>query len=126
MARGQRRRDDTGMHKRTAAFALLLAMTSCSSMRYDLEGVGIPVHANAYGEGEDFVLKSKYVMYVHGLLGEKQPMVAEILKQHCGDAMAVTNFRVSAGANLWDWLGTHLSLGLIRLKTVTIRGRVVR
>jgi hypothetical protein len=116
------------MHKRIAAFALLLAMTSCSSMRYDLEGVNFPVHASANtdGAGEEFSLKSKYVMYVHGLFGEKQPKVAELLKQHCGDATAVTDFRVSAGANLWDWLGTHLSLGLIRLKTVTIHGRVVR
>ncbi|MGK0301065.1 MAG: hypothetical protein ACI89X_001939 [Planctomycetota bacterium] len=116
------------MHKRIAALVLLLAMTSCSSMRYDLEGVSFPVHANAnaYGEGEEFTLKSKYVMFVHGLLGEKQPKVAELLKEHCGDAKAVTDFRVSAGANLWDWLGTHLSLGLVRLKTVTIQGRVAR
>lgn len=116
------------MHKHVAAVILLLALTSCSSMRYDLEGIGFPVHANAnaYGEGEEFSLKSKYVMYVHGLLGEKQPKVKELLAEHCGDAKAVTDFRVSAGANLWDWLGTHLSLGLVRLKTVTIRGRVVR
>ena len=114
------------MHKRIAAIAFLLAMTSCSSMRYELEGVGFPVHADSANGGEEFSLKSKYVMYVHGLLGEKQPKVAELLKDHCGNAKAVTDFRVSAGASLWDWLGTHLSLGLVRLKTVTIRGRVVR
>lgn len=97
-------------------------------MRYDLEGVTFPVHAraNAYGEGETFELESKYVMYVHGLLGEKQPKVAELLKEHCGDAKAVTDFRVSAGASIFDWLGTHLSLGLVRLKTVRVTGRVVR
>ena len=126
MARGQRRRDDTGMHKRTAAFALLLAMTSCSSMRYDLEGVGIPVHANAYGEGEDFVLKSKYVMYVHGLMGEKQPQVAALLQEHCRGAKAVSGFRVSSTTSLWDWLGTHLSLGFVRLKTVYVSGTIHR
>tara|TARA_R110002072_G_scaffold139249_1_gene282711 strand:- start:58168 stop:58518 length:351 start_codon:yes stop_codon:yes gene_type:complete len=116
------------MHKRLAAAFLLLLLTSCSSMRYNLEGVAFPVHANTNGhdEGEAFELKSKYVMYVHGLLGEKQPKVAELLKEHCGNAKAVTDFRVGAGASLWDWLGTHLSLGLVRLKTVTIHGRVVR
>ena len=121
-------RDDSGMHKRIAAVALLLALTSCSSMRYDLEGVGFPVQANAAsnGAGEEFSLQSKYVIYVHGLLGEKQPKVAELLQAHCGDAKAVTDFRVSAGASIWDWLGTHLSLGLVRLKTVQISGRVVR
>ncbi len=115
------------MHKCIAGLVLIL-LTSCSSMRYDLKGVTFPVHAtaNAYGEGEEFELTSKYVMYVHGLLGEKQPKVAELLKEHCGDAKAVTDFRVRAGASIFDWLGTHLSLGLVRLKTVRITGRLVR
>ena len=113
------------MHRSIAAVVLLL-LTSCSSMRYNLEGVAFPIHANVSGTGEEFELKSKYVMYVHGLLGEKQPKVAELLNEHCGDAKAVTDFRVSAGASIFDWLGTHLSLGLVRLKTVRITGRVVR
>jgi hypothetical protein len=114
------------MPKRIATVAVLLALTSCSSMNYNLEGVNFPVHATASAEGETFSLQSKYVMYVHGLFGEKQPKVAALLKEHCGDAQSVTDFRVSAGASIWDWLGTHLSLGLVRLKTVTISGRVVR
>lgn len=115
------------MHKHIPVIALLLLM-GCSAMRYDLEGVNVPVTANASpdGEGEPFELKSKYVMYVHGLFGEKQPKVAELLKEHCGDAKAVTDFRVSAGASLYDWLGTHLSLGFVRLKTVHITGRKIR
>ena len=119
------------MHKSIAAAFLLLAMTSCSSMHYSLDGVSYPVYANPSQDsaGEEFALKSKYVMYVHGLLGEKQPKVAELLNEHFGDAKgikSVTDFRVSAAANLFDWLGTHLSLGLVRLKTVHIRGRIVR
>ncbi|MDA7936680.1 hypothetical protein N9B90_01935 [bacterium] len=119
------------MYKSIASAFLLLAMTSCSSMHYSLEGVDYPVYASPSTDdaGEEFSLQSKYVMYVHGLLGEKQPKVAELLNKHCGDAkeiQSVTDFRVSAGANLFDWLGTHLSLGLVRLKTVHIRGRVVR
>lgn len=115
------------MHKCIVVLVLLL-LASCSSMRYDLEGVTFPVHAsaNAYGEGEEFELTSKYVMYIHGLFGEKQPKVAELLQEHCGDAKAVTDFRVSATASIFDWLGTHLSLGLVRLKTVSVTGRVVR
>ena len=116
------------MHKSIATALILLLLASCSSMRYDLEGVPFQVSAlpNAYGGGEEFELKSKYVMYVHGLFGEKQPKVKELLLEHCKDAKAVTDFRVSAGANIFDWLGTHLSLGLIRLKTVRITGRVAR
>ena len=29
---------------------------------------------------------------------------------------------VSSGANIFDWLGSHLSLGFVRLKTVKITG----
>lgn len=119
------------MYKSIVATIFLLAMTSCSSMQYSLDGVNYPVYASPSedGAGEEFSLQSKYVMYVHGLLGEKQPKVAELLNEHCGDAQdihSITDFRVSAGPNLFDWLGTHLSLGLVRLKTVHIRGRVVR
>jgi len=116
------------MLRSTAAVALLLLLTSCGAMRYDLDGVGFPVHANpnAYGTGEPFELESKYVMYVHGLFEDKQPKVKELLMEHCGDCKAVTDFRVSAGASIYDWLGTHLSLGFIRLKTVRITGKVAR
>ena len=114
--------------RNAAAVAVLLALAACSSMSYDLGDVPFPVHASpaASGAGEPFELESKYVMYVHGLLGEKQPKVAELLREHCGDAKQVTDFRVSAGPNLWDWLGTHLSLGFVRLKSVRITGHVVR
>jgi hypothetical protein len=115
------------MYKPITVIVLLL-LTSCSTIRYDLEGVAFPVTANAStdGAGEEFLLVSKHVMYVHGVLGEKQPQVAALLKEYLGDAKAITDFRVSAGASLYDWLGTHLSLGFVRLKTVRITGRAVR
>ena len=115
------------MLKHAALLALIL-LTSCSSMSYDLSSMGFPVQANAAGNtaGQPFELKSKYVLYVHGLLGEKQPMVAELLRDNCAGAKAIQNFRVSATTSIWDWLGTHLSLGFVRLKTVYIRGDVVR
>lgn len=110
------------------ALLLLLLLTGCSSMRYDLESVAFPLQANPDADvgGEPFELKSKYVMYVHGLLGEKQPNVAALLNEEFGGAKAVVDFRVAASTSIWDWLGTHLSLGFVRLKTVYIRGKVVR
>ena len=115
------------MIRATAVLFLLLA-TACSSLRYDLDGLAFPVRADAgrAGQGEPFRLKSKYVMYVHGLLGEKQPPVAALLAERCSGAAGVTDFRVSAGPNLWDWLGTHLSLGFVRLKTVHVTGTLHR
>ena len=113
---------------RRAAVLLLLFATACSSMHYDLDGVRVPVRADAAegSAGEPFVLESKYVMYVHGLLGHKQPKVAELMQAHCEGASSVTEFRVSATTSLWDWLGTHLSLGFVRLKTVRIHGKLHR
>lgn len=124
-------RHDAGMNpKRLAAVASLpLLLTACGGLRYDLDAVCFPLHADSatyQGAGEPFEIDSKYVLYVHGLLGDKQPPVAALLNEELAGAKAVTDLRVSAGANLWDWLGTHLSLGFVRLKTVTISGRVVR
>jgi len=113
---------------RSICALLLLFATACSSMRFDLADVPFPVRADAAegAAGEPFELESKYVMYVHGLLGEKQPKVAELLREHCVGAESVSDFRVSAGPNLWDWLGTHLSLGFVRLKSVRVTGTVHR
>lgn len=114
------------MPRVTAVLFLLLA-TACGSMRYDLNVVRCPVRANAGpGGGEPFELTSKYVLYVHGLLGEKQPPVGQLVAERSSGAEAVSDFRVQSGANLWDWLGTHLSLGLVRLKTVRISGTLHR
>ena len=107
---------------------LLLSAASCGAMRFDLAEVPFPVRADAgpSGSGQTFALASKHVIYVHGLFGEKQPEVAALLRERCAGATEVTDFRVTAGPNLWDWLGTHLSLGFVRLKTVHITGRAHR
>ena len=115
-----------GMIRATVVLSLLFA-TACSSMRYDLDEVPCPVRADAGpAGGTPFAAKSKYVIYVHGLLGEKQPPVGELVAAACNGAKEVTDFRVSANPNLWDWLGTHLSLGFVRLKTVRVSGTVHR
>ena len=111
--------------RRAHAVLLLLAAASCSTLSYDLEPVPFPVSAKpaADAAGEPFAIEAKQILWVHGLLGEQQPDVAALLHEHCGDAAEVTDFRVGGHASIWDWLGTHLSLGFVRLKTVTISGR---
>jgi len=114
------------MSRRAAAvLPVLLLFAGCSSMSYDLTEVPFSVSAKP-GDGETFSLKSKYVLYGYGLFGEKQPGVAEELRAHCAGAARVTDFRVTAYTSIWDWLGTHLTLGLLRMKTVTISGRQSR
>ena len=111
------------MSLRTACLAVLLATSACSSLPYDLSNVPFPVSASP-GDGEPFRIEAKQVLWVHGLLGEKRPDVGARLQAEIGDGTtSVSDFRVSTGANFWDWLGTHLSLGFVRLKTVVIEGR---
>ncbi len=112
---------------RFAAFAVLLATAACSTLTYDLGAVPFDVSAKPAARGnaagEPFTLTSKSVLWVHGLLGKDQPNVGALLREQCKDCAAVTDFRVNVGASFHDWLLTHLTLGLVRMKTVTITGR---
>ena len=114
--------------KRAAPAVLLAALLSaaCANVRYDLDGVPFPVMATAGPAGAPagvpFEVKQKYILWGYGLFGESQPDVAGALHGDGAPTAAVTDFRVAASANLWDWLGTHLSLGLVRLRTVHVRG----
>ena len=116
--------------QRAAAIAPLvvaaLTLAACANVRYDLAGVQFPVMATAAPAGalagQPFEVKQKYILWGYGLFGEKQPDVAGALRGDGAPTAAVTDFRVAASANLWDWLGTHLSLGLVRLRTVHVRG----
>lgn len=121
-------RDDAPMSlpRSTCALVLFAALTAaCANVRYGLDGVPFPVMASpapAGAAGERFEHKDKYILWGYGLFGEKQPDVAGALRGAGAPPAAIADFRVSASANLWDWLGTHLSLGLVRLRTVTISG----
>jgi hypothetical protein len=114
--------------KRAATAVLLAALLSaaCANVRYDLAGVPFPVTATppqaGAPAGVPFEVKQKYILWGYGLFGESQPDVAGALRGDGSPTAAVTDFRVAASANLWDWLGTHLSLGLVRLRTVHVRG----
>ena len=39
---------------------------------------------------------------------------------------AVAEFRASAQTSFHDWLVTHLTLGFVRMKTVTVTGKCVK
>jgi hypothetical protein len=106
-----------------AAMALL---TACSSLQYDLSGIPFPISASPLSSPmqgtQRFRLEQKHILWVHGLLGETQPDVKEGLLSNCLPCAGIADFRVTSSSNFWDWLGTHLSLGFVRLKTVTITG----
>lgn len=118
-----------GQHGRMLRATLLLAAglcAGCSSFAYDLSDLPYPVTAtpNRSPElhGEPFALSAKDVLWVHGLFGESIPDVAALLREQCGECAGIADLRVGVAGTFHDWLATHLSLGFVRMKTVTIRG----
>jgi len=109
-----------------AAFMAL----SCVSLDYDLSSISVDVSAKpavpADGEAEDFVIEAKNVRWVHGLFGHSQPDVAELLAEKTAGADRITGFRVRQTSNFHQWLLTHLSLTMVRMRTVVIEGQIVR
>ena len=106
-------------------FAVLLPLAACSSLHYDLGPVPFPVSARPADPGiasEAFEVTGKSVLWVHGLLGTSDADVAALLQEAGGDCGGVANFRAAASASFHDWLVTHLTLGLVRMKTVTVSG----
>lgn len=98
------------------------------SLDYDLSPVDVPVSAQAAPPGArvaPFEVRAKDVLWVHGLFGRRMPDVGSLLAEHARGAEAVAELRVRHGASFHDWLVTHLSLTLVRMKTVTIRGVLV-
>lgn len=117
-------------HRRFAflPFALLLLLLAgCGALSYDLSAVPFDVSARpgaGADAGEEFTMTGKSVLWIHGLAGKDQPDVGALLRERCGDdCSGVTDFRVAVGASFHDWLLTHLTLGLVRMKTVTVSGR---
>jgi len=112
---------------RYSGLLLVLLTASCSSFTYDLTDVAFPVSARPAvakdAVGESFELGGKTVLWLHGLAGSSQPDVAAMLQEHCGDCDGVVNFRAGASTSFHDWLVTHLTLGLVRMKTVSVTGQ---
>jgi len=118
--------------RRSRAFTLVLALLAagCVALDYDLSSIPIPVSATpaAPGEGEiePFEIKARNVLWFDGLFGHERPDVAALLAERARGADRIAGFRVSQETNFHQWLLTHLSLTLVRMKTVVIRGELVR
>jgi hypothetical protein len=113
-------------------FALASAiLPGCATTTFDLSGVSVPVRADCVVPAGAIVVpfrvEAKSILWFHGLLGERVPDVAAIVKAQAADCDEVVNFRVRHVTKFPDWLATHLSLSLVRGKTVVVEGdRVTR
>ena len=52
--------------------------------------------------------------------------VAALVREASEGHSQITGFRVVQSASFHDWLITHLSMTLVRMKTVEIEGQLVR
>ncbi len=115
---------------RFVMWTAVLVLAGCSTTHFELESLPVPILSNDAGfegaERQPFEERRKSILWVHGLFGESVPDIASIVGERAAGADAIVDFRVAHGAVFHDWLITHLSLTLIRMKTVTIRGAVVR
>src|SRR5262245_44686202 len=115
------------MHKASClAAAATGLLAGCTSLDYDLASVPFPVSASPAppnASAEPFTATGKYVLWVHGLFGEDQADVASLLREACPSCEGVAEFRASSATSFHDWLVTHLTLGFVRMKTITITGR---
>jgi hypothetical protein len=108
----------------------LLPAPGCASLEYDLSGLTLPVSARPAEAGaahvEPFTITEKNVLWLHGLFGRDPPDVAALLSERAAGFDRIADLRVSQGPGFHDWLVTHLTLSLVRMKTVTIEGQLVR
>ncbi|MBK8097434.1 MAG: hypothetical protein IPK26_10020 [Planctomycetes bacterium] len=105
---------------------LLLLAAACQPLTYDLAAVPTSISARppsaGEGPGEAFTLTAKNVLWVHGLFGHAQPDVAGLVAGVAQGSGGIADFRVVQAGSFHDWFLTHLTLGLMRMKTVTITG----
>jgi len=116
--------------QRVLVLLLPLFTASCVSLDYDLSSVPVPVSAKpadpGEGEIEPFRIDARNVLWADGLFGHKAPDVAALVGERARGYDRIADFRVSQETNFHQWLLTHLSLSLVRMKTVVIRGELVR
>ncbi len=108
---------------------LVLLPSACVALDYDLSSVPIPVRAKpsdpGQGKSEEFRIEAKNVLWLDGLFGRSTPDVAALVAEKAEGYAGIADFKVSQETNFHQWLLTHLSLTLVRMKTVVIRGRLV-
>ena len=115
-----------GMRAHHVAVCCLL-LAGCTSLEYDLAAVPFPVSASpAPTPGEPFLATGKSILWVHGLFGKSEADVAALVRGADEPCTGVASFRAQASTSFHDWLVTHLTLGLIRMKTVTVTGERLR
>lgn len=118
-----------GVTRTVSCLFLLVLLSGCLPLRVELDDLAVPVSAQTVlGEGETaepFEASGKNVLWVHGLFGQSEPDVAALLENEAGEANRIDGFRVRQVTTFHDWLVTHLTLGLIRMKSVQIEGRRV-
>jgi hypothetical protein len=109
---------------------LLAASSSCMSLDYDLSSVPLPMSAKpaetGAGEVESFEIEARHILWVHGLFGRTSPDVAALVRERAEGYDRIAGFRVSQSSSIHHWLTTHLTLSLIRMRTVHIEGELVR
>lgn len=114
-----------------ALAALLAALLSgCLALEYDLASVPVPVSAKPAeadaGEVVPFEVEARSVLWLDGLAGRSTPDVAALVAEQARGYDRIAAFRVRQESNFHQWLLTHLSLSLVRMKTVVIEGELVR
>lgn len=112
------------------ALLLVFLSSGCMSLEYDLAEIPIPVSAKpaepGAGQVEQFRIEVNNVLWVHGLFGRDQPDVAALVANEAHGHDRIAGFRVRQQGSFHGWLAAHLSLTLVRMRTVVIEGQLVR
>ena len=104
-------------------------LTACLSLDYDLSSVPVPISAKPAEAGVEVVpfrIEARQQLYVDGLFGRSNPDVAALTAEAARGYDRIAGYRVKQTTNIHQWLLTHLSLSLWRMKTVVIEGQLVR
>jgi len=117
-------------HPLLALLLLGLASASCVSLDYDLSGIPVPISAkpaeDPAAEVVPFELEARNILWVHGAFGHREPDVAALVAEAAEGYDRIAGFRVRQTSNLHQWLATHLSLTIVRMRTVVIEGQLIR
>lgn len=109
---------------------LLIAFlgTGCVALDYDLGEVPVPISAQpaAEGAGEPFELEARNVVWFYGLFGHDQPDVASMIAERAEGSRGIANFRIRQKSSMASWFVAHLTLTLVRMRTVEITGELIR
>ena len=78
------------------------------------------------GEVVPFRLEVRQQLFLDGLFGRSTPDVAAHVTEAAQGYDRIARFEVKQTTNIHQWLLTHLTLSLWRMKTIVIEGELVR